>query len=108
MSMTNKEKAEVRARFYNAIEEVLGIEGAVEPVSDGLLITLPNEGGYVQVAVTVKDEKFSYQKAKEDYAAKLARASERAEKNRLAAEEAERKAKEKAAKAAEKAVKEAE
>lgn len=106
MSMTNKEKAAVRSDFYSEIDTVLSnMAGVVdsESTADGLLFHLDN-GGFVGVTVTVKDEtKFSLEKVRAEYAEKCARSAERAEKARLAAEEAERKAVEKAAKAAEKA-----
>lgn len=105
MSMTNKEKAAVRSNFYEVIENGLGAVVdviGVEPVADGLLLHLAN-GGFAEVSVTVKDEtKFSLEKARNAYAEKCTKAAERAEKARLAAEEAERKALEKAAKATEK------
>ena len=103
--LTIKEQAELRANFYEAIEDTITLQDTVvgsEPSTSGILFHL-EDGTVVEVTVVVKDDaKFDINKVRTAYAEKVAKAQKRAEDAAQKAADKLAKAEEKAAKLAEK------
>lgn len=95
--LNTKEQAVLRKEIYNLALERIAEEYAVETVSDGALIFMP-EGQMVLLKAIYKDPtKFSLEEAREEYIEKCKREKERLEK---AAEVAKKRAEKEAEKLA--------
>lgn len=93
-----QQESEVRANLYKAVENGLNNEKYQhEPVVKGRLVTIPinGENYYATVNITLHNpEKFDVEEIRQEYLTKLEaaaqRSAEKAEKDRLKAEKAEK------------------